>query len=117
MTTERHMHSLARNPVSYSLYAFVVLFAVISFGESPILVLQHVLVPYTVDISRGIGNAGVPVFRAVAMMSQCLMCFFIYMASRHQSKSRRLAFSVIGICFVILYFLIVAFAYVMPRLH
>ena len=111
------MYSLARNPVSYSIYAFVILFVFIVFGESPIIVLQHIFLPYTVDVSRGIGDMGAPVFRAVAMISQCLMFLFVYLVTRLQPDRKRVVFSVLGIFFVASYFLIVVFGYVMPRFH
>lgn len=111
------MYSLIRNPIAYSIYAFAVFFVVITYGESPILVMQHIFIPYTVDVSHGIGETASSVFRVVVMISQCLMLLFAYMVTKLQSHSDRLVFSVFGILFVALYFLIVAFGYVMPRLH
>lgn len=111
------MYSLIRNPISYAIYAFVVVFAIISFGESPTLVMQHIFIPYTVDVSRGIGETAASVFRIVVLISQCIMFLFVYAVTKLQSRRNRIIVSVIGIFFVALYFLIVAFGYVMPRLH
>ena len=111
------MNSLFGNPVAISVYVFVVLCVVFSFGESPLVVAQHILVPFTVDVSRGFGGSAVPIFRAVTLVSQLLVLLFVYLASRRQSTAGQVVTSVVGILLVTAHFLIVAVGFIMPRFH
>ncbi|MEL7186199.1 MAG: hypothetical protein AAFN50_07160 [Pseudomonadota bacterium] len=111
------MNSLLGNPVAISVYVFVVLCVVFSFGEPPLVVAQHILVPFTVDVSRGFGGSAVPIFRAVTLVSQLLVFLFMYLASRPQSNALKVTVSLVGILLVAVHFLIVAIGFVVPRFH
>ena len=109
--------SILRNPVSYATYvAFGVLFLA-SLGESPFVVLQHLLLPYTVDISRGVGEAGASIFRAVVFLAQALVVMSILLLVHADKARNRVLLSAFGILFVFVYSVVVAFGYVMPRFH
>lgn len=111
------MYSVVRNPISYSFYIFACIFLVISFGESLALVAQHVFLPYTVDVSRGIGDIAAMFFRVLVFVSQLLTGLLVYMVSKLPASSKRSLCSVVGIFFVIVYFLSVTVGYISPRLH
>ncbi len=109
--------SILRNPVSYATYlAFGTLFLA-SLGESPLVVLQHLLLPYTVDISRGVGDAGATIFRAVVFLAQALVVMAVLLLVHADKARNRALISAFGILFVLVYSVTVAFGYVIPRLH
>ena len=88
-----------------------------SFGEAPLVVLQHLILPYTVDISRGVGEAGASIFRGVTFLAQFLVALFVLAVVNAKAPGQRIVLSIFGILFVVMYSLIVAFGYVMPRFH
>lgn len=109
--------SLFRNPVSYCIYFFVGVLALASFWEAPLIVLQHLFLPYTVDVSRGVGDVGASIFRAVTFVMQLLVILFVVLVAYANKTGHRIVLSIFGILFVVLYFLIVVFGYVVPGLH
>lgn len=111
------MYSVVRNPISYSFYAFSVIFVVISFGESMSLVAQHIFLPYTIDVSRGIGDMADRLFCVWAIILQILVFLSVYVVTRLPPNNKRFLCSVIGVFFVVVYFLILTIGYVTPRLH
>ncbi len=111
------MRSVFRNPVSYSIYFACSFLIVISFGEAPLVVLQHIFLPYTLDIYRGVGETGATIFRAIVFLAQSLVILFVLLVSNSEAPGKRIILSVFGILFVFVYFMIVTFGYVVPRLH
>ena len=111
------MRSIFRNPVSYSIYFACSFLIVIGFGEAPLVVLQHLLLPYTLDISRGVGETGATMFRAIVFLAQSLVILFVLLVSNSEASGKRITLSVVGILLVFVYFLVVTFGYVVPRLH
>ena len=109
--------SIFRNPVSYCIYFILGILVVTSFGEAPLVVLQHLILPYTVDISRGVGETGAATFRGVTFLAQLLIALFILLVVKAKATGPRVVLSIFGILFVVIYFLVVAFGYIMPRFH
>jgi len=109
--------SIFRNPVSYCIYVACGTLLILSFGESLRVVFQHLILPYTVDISRGVGSEVAKVFRAVTFLLQFLVIGSVLLVANAKSKGQRVVLSIIGILLVVLYFLVVVFGYVVPRLH
>ncbi|MCH9694512.1 MAG: hypothetical protein K0U72_08390 [Gammaproteobacteria bacterium] len=109
--------TLLRNPVSYSIYLASGILVLASVGESPLVVLQHLIVPYTVDVSRGFGEVGAQIFRATTFVTQCIVLASVAIVIHADSSSRRFALSILGIVFVIAYFLIITIGYIVPRFH
>lgn len=109
--------SIFRNPISYSIYFFVVLLVIAGIGASPLTVLQHLFLPYTVDISRGVGDVGASIFRAVTLFLQFLIGLFAVLLTNAEKTGQRIVISIVGILLVAIYFLIVVFGYIMPRFH
>lgn len=105
------------NPVSYSIYLFVACFVVLSYGERPLLVVQHIFAPYTVDIARGVGQVVSTGFGIVVLLLQLVMFLFIYLVVKARKGGRKIVLSVLGIFFSSAYFFLVALGYIMPRLH
>lgn len=109
--------SVFRNPISYCIYCVVGILVLAGIGEAPLVVLQHLVLPYTVDISRGIGEAGASIFRAVTFSVQFLVILFIVLVVNAKKAGQRIVLSIFGILFVVVYFLVVVFGYVIPRFH
>jgi len=106
-----------RNPISYSIYALFGILVLLSFGESPLLVLQHLIVPYTVDVSRGVGDEGAKVFRAITFLVQALIAVSILLVVNAKSGGQRIGISIVGVILAIMYVLIVVLGYILPRFH
>lgn len=109
--------SVFRNPVSYTAYIAIAILVLASRGESLPVVLQHIFVPYTVDVSRGVGDAGASIFRVVVFLSQAIIAIFLLLVANANEGGTRTVLSVLGVVSVICYTLLIAFGYVMPRFH
>lgn len=109
--------TIFRNPVSYSFYVLFGTLTILSFGEEPLIVLQHLLLPYTVDVSHGVGSIGAKIFRAVTFLLQFLVLGSVLLVVNVKTSSKRVVFSILGILLVLMYFLAVVLGYIAPRLH
>jgi hypothetical protein len=106
-----------RNPVSYSIFVLFFTLVILSYGESPLVVLQHLIFPYTVDISDGVGSVGATIFRAVTFVLQFLVAGSVALVVKSKTASTRVLLSITGVVLVVVYFLVVVLGYIAPRLH
>lgn len=111
------MAAFFRNPVSYCIYVLTILFVVLSFREPPLLVMQHLLAPYTVDITSGVGETVAEAFRGFVLILQIPMLLLVYGVAKSPSGARRITMIILGIMFAVMYFLTIAIGYVAPRFH
>lgn len=107
------------NPITICIGICVVLFISfgIQFGESIVTITQQIFLPYFLDISKGIGKQGALAFRGIVLIIQLGVIGLVIARSNSNEKNARAALSTFGILLVLVYFILIAVGYILPRLH
>jgi NADH:ubiquinone oxidoreductase subunit 6 (subunit J) len=108
-----------KNPVSICLMICAILFVALGIfikaGTGNIV--QHRLLPYFVDITRGVGEYMDKVFGVVVFAVQLGLIGLLVARSQSDGKKTRVALSLGGVLFCLAYFILISGAYILPRLH
>ena len=110
---------MSRNPVLWCLAAgsLVLLIAGIALGESVGVLVRHLLIPYSVDITRGVGRDGALWFRSLSLGLQALVAAAAFARSRATASDTRFSWSTAGVALTALYFILIVLGYLAPRFH
>lgn len=114
--------TIYRNPVSYSVYfglfLFLALPVLLGVGFSDLLpIWHHVLLPYTVDVDFDKVDGPEALLRLFYMFLQGMIVYFALKTSKAVTNSKKIAFSVLGILFVVMYFSVIFYSYVAANFH
>lgn len=113
------MGTLIRNPIAYTFAAIAVsLFVVAIFlGVRPSQTLQLIFVPYSYDITHGVGATGSKIYSIALGAAQIgLITLTTFGIKLENIFARRVVWS-IGVVLVIIYFAVVAFGYLINNFH
>lgn len=113
------VNSSCFNPITVCIGIFMVLFLSVGvqLGASIGEIAQHIFLPYSVDITRGVGKQGATVFRAISLVLQLAVIGSVVARCNSQEKKVNALLSAVGVLLTSMYFIVLAVAYILPRLH
>ncbi len=113
------MRTLIRNPIVYAFAATgaVLLLISIFIGVHLLQTLQLIFVPYTYDITRGVGATGSTIYAAALGFAQAGLITLIILGVKLKSTiTRRLVWG-LGVVLVIVYFVVMVLGYLINNFH
>jgi hypothetical protein len=113
------MGTLIRNPIIYTFAAIgaTLLLLSIFVGIHLAQTLQLIFVPYTYDITHGVGETGSKIYSLILGAAQVVLITLIALGVKFENTvTRRIVWS-IGIALVIIYFIILVLGYLINNFH
>lgn len=113
------MGILIRNPIVYTFAAIAVsLFIVAIFlGVGPSQTLQIIFVPYSYDITHGVGATGSRIYSIALAVAQIGLITLTICGVKLENIIARRAVWSIGVILVIIYFAVVVLGYLINNFH
>ena len=113
------MSTLIRNPIVYTFAAIgvILLFLAISLGLHLSQTLQLIFIPYTYDITHGVGATGTKMYSVALGVAQVgLITLTALGAKLENTVARRIVWS-LGVVLVTIYFVVMALGYLINNFH
>lgn len=113
------MSTLVKNPIVYTFAAIGATLLVLSiflglrFSEA----LQLIFVPYTYDISHGVGAAGSKIYAMTLIVVQFMLAALTLLGIRLENIVARRFVWVIGVLLAMVYFVAMALGYLINNFH
>lgn len=113
------MGKLINNPIAYTfagialVLALLCLFIGLHFSQT----LQLIFIPYTYDITRGVGATGAKIFSIVLASLQIILIAMTVVASYLDKALTRRVIWGLGATLVVVYFTLTALGYLINNFH
>lgn len=110
---------LIRNPIVYAFAAMAAVLLLLSvfIGVQLVQTLQLILVPYTYDITHGVGATGSAIYAAVLGAAQLGMITLTILGGKiERTITRRFVWS-IGVVLVVAYFVVTVLGFLINNFH
>ena len=113
------MREPIKNPICYTFLgiASVLLLAGILLGVQISQSLQLIFIPYTYDITRGVGRSGAAIYSGVLAVAQISLLVLAIIGSESQSTIKRRFVWGVGILLVVIYYVFMLLGYLANNLH
>ncbi|MEQ9450803.1 MAG: hypothetical protein RJQ07_04380 [Pseudomonadales bacterium] len=86
-------------------------------GVNPLEVLQLIAVPYTYDISNGLGQLGARIFAGAMLATQALLVTLIALGNKTKNESTKRFIWVGGVILVVAYFVVLSLGFLLNLFH
>ncbi len=113
------MSTLIRNPIVYAfaITAALLLLLSVFIGVHLLQTLQLIFVPYTYDITHGVGAAGSKIYAAALGAAQIGLIALTFLGVKiEETMTRRIVWS-LGVVLVIAYFVFMVLGYLINNFH